>query len=632
VNAAIVGPMDSQPIRLTTYIIPRTKDLQDKASFPFAVLVNPDPPNFRPEHCSIDPCPQCGAYPAAGMPPSPDCLFCRAPVQSSPPEVPVDAEFALPPRPPPRTVFLVDASSVSRSNGFLSAVLAAFSAYPARNVAVLLISDQISFLLPHGVMGVLADLSDPVLPPSAFLDQLPDRIRPFPEPWDRGPDIVAALDLASMVVGPFGRVCLFLAGVPTGSISFSRVKVEAESAALRGPNFSKEFELIAKRLQQQHAVFDAFVEMLTSRLVDCATFGRLAVETGGRLKSVNASQAWCLSEAIAQFLRTEHAICQVRVSQGRLLPSLGARQHNPKSFQIAVPNCVVFPLQLPPNLHGPLVVQTVSVVGAGDLKIRVSTRILEVSDEIGLIFGHSECQSVLKYATSSLLSMFFLQKSPLSRMRTIMLAILKPLFESYRYHVSRSPNRLYNLVMPSSLKLLPKYALGIVKCTALVAGISMDERGYELFRLNEMMPEELVAVAYPHMADLCGFFRQNEALQPLVLAESQLASDRLVLLRDGFASFLWVGRQLDRELCMRVFGKPSSYTVERLEPLDTDENRKVHSLLVGNVRVFVEGRGLTPLFLDRLVEDGGQCQCSYLAWLSELNNVSLPANTSQAQR
>jgi hypothetical protein len=283
-------------------------------------------------------------------------------------------------------------------------------------------------------------------------------------------------------------------------------------------------------------------------------------------------------------------------------------------------------------LHGPLIVQTVSVIGAGNLKIRVSTRVLEVSDEIGLIFGHSECQSVLKYATSSLLAMFFFQNSPMSRMSSHMLAVLKPIFASYRYHVSRSPNRLYNLVMPGSLKLLPKYALGILKCTALVAGVSMDERGYELFRLNEMTPEELVTVAYPHMADLCGFLRQNDVLQTLVLTESQLASDRLVLLRDGFASFLWAGRLLDKELCMRVFGQPSSYSVERLERLDTDENQKVHSLLVGNVRVFVEGKGLTLLFLDRLVEDSGQSQYSYLAWLTELNKISLPANTSQSPR
>ena len=66
-------------------------------------------------------------------------------------------------------------------------------------------------------------------------------------------------------------------------------------------------------------------------------------------------------------------------------------------------------------------------------------------------------------------------------MKDYALGLLKPIFFSYRYHVSRNPNRFNSLVMPNSLKLLPYQVLGILKSTAFSQGISFDERGFQYF-------------------------------------------------------------------------------------------------------------------------------------------------------
>jgi hypothetical protein len=447
----------------------------------------------------------------------------------------------------------------------------------------------------------------------------------------RDADVVAALALAASAVGRGGRVSLFLGSVP---VSFARVNAEAESAALRGPNFSDHLRAIVALLEQHDAIFDVFVNSLCARLIDCASFARVVAATGGALAYVNPSQHFCLEARIASHLRTSDVKCSLAVSQGELLPSLGAFAHSPRGFRASAAGCTVWPVRLPAQLDGPLIAQAHLACRGwdGSACVRVITRAFESTDDIAALFENADCHALLAWLANSTISSFFAQTMQLVQAKAVFINLLRPIFEAYRFHVSRSANRLAALVLPASLELLPRLALGILKSTVFTPGISIDERACQIFAISAMDPAALGAVAYPVMFDLARVLAEGRSPVPLPLFERELLPPRILVLFDGFGSYLWLGGSVDRGICMKLFNRPSTYAVERLEPLDTEESRKMYAMLKGNVRLFVGGgKGLTLLFQDRLVEETGTVQCSYAAWIAQLNRISIPANTSHSK-
>jgi hypothetical protein len=450
---------------------------------------------------------------------------------------------------------------------------------------------------------------------------------------DKGPDVVAALKLASAIIGPFGRIALFLGSVPSGTVSFSRVAVEAESLALRGANFSPHFAGIVSLLQRHEAVFDVFIDSLCARLIDCATFSRVASATGGCVTYVNPTQHWCLDDRLFSHLSSSSVRGSVRVSQCTLAPSLGLVRQPASHFRVPDPSCVVFPLLLPSLLRGPVTAQAVFERRSPDgfLRYRSVSRSFEPTDDLATVFDSADALSLLKWASNSLLTSFFHENVPLARVRGVLQRLLAPPFAAYRFHVARSADRLSRLVLPASLAPLPRQTLGVVRSTALSPGISLDERAYELACLDRMAPRELGAVAYPPMFDLVPVLA-GAPPAPLPLAERELVPARILVLFDGFATYLWLGQDVDAGVCNALFGRPSTYGVDRIRQFPTSESRALYEAIRGNVRMFVGGGNtLAMLFRDRLIEDPGVLHCSCAAWVEEINRASRPANTSYEQ-
>jgi hypothetical protein len=139
-----------------------------------------------------------------------------------------------------------------------------------------------------------------------------------------------------------------------------------------------------------------------------------------------------------------------------------------------------------------------------------------------------------------------------------------------------------------------------------------------------LTPEELAVAACPNLYDVGEFLRSEGELEPKRLSEESAVTTACLVLFDAFATYLWIGTEFDRELCAKAFGKPSAYCIAKIEPVESEENRRLYSLLKGNVRLFIEGKSVVPLFHDRLVEDTTSTHFSADRWVKQLTDVSRP--------
>ncbi|KAH0788162.1 Protein transport protein SEC24 [Histomonas meleagridis] len=615
------------PIRLTTSHLPRTKERRDKVQIPIGIIFDPIPENLTVYDCELPKCTKCNGYP---IPESPNkCPFCGSPIPSINFQIPSDAEWKIQSNNVPKSIFLIDTSFVPQDGGYFTSILdTILNSLPpnAINMAFVTITTELCYLLPGGKIGISPDLEGTVLPPNAFLKTKPESLNPlisFTHKW-KNPDIIAALDMLSNVVGSFGHIFLFLTSSPS---SFSRIGAETESSALRGSNFNERLQQITKKLQVQSASIDTFVFKKISRDVDCTSLNKMCSITGGRLFYMNANQEYELVNCLTNFLHFNQTICELRASDdAKILPSLGLYQHHPSSFQATSPQSLVFPLLLPEVLKKPLTIQaTVKYYGIdGTFHMRVYSRTIPVSDDLSLVINSSYEPSIFKYITCSLLDLFYHQNSSMEQMKDLALGFLKPIFFSYRYHISRSPNRFSNFVMPDSLKLLPYHVLGLLKSTAFSRSISYDDRGYELGSLNLMRPEKLLEIGFPQVMEITSYLKGEGDIQILSLNEGELTNDRFVILYDGFNSYLWVGSKIDKEICKKVFGVQNPDLVNQVLEDGDEVLSRFRSLMRGNVRIFKESTSNLLVLYDRLVERASTTLPSYQQWLIQLHRITLP--------
>ncbi|OHT09680.1 Sec23/Sec24 zinc finger family protein [Tritrichomonas foetus] len=626
--------MEGLPIRFSTGQFPKTKANQDKTKVPTSIVFTPIV-NENVYECQLTPCSKCGAFPSPLINGQIQdrCVFCGNNVQLPNYQIQNNHEWTITSQVNPKTVFVIDGSYTSKSSGFLDVVLKSISSsYPktATNVAFMTVSDVITFLMPNSRVGVLADLNDAVIPPSAFLKEFPETLEPLSKVKvsDKGPDIYSILEIISKQIGQCGHIYLFLSNPPKGDVTFSNVSIETENASLRGANYSEKFETIVKRLDAQCAYFDVLVNALVHRLIDCGTFGKMCSKLGGRIQYTFKLPNWRLQNIIENFLQCCDSVCSLRVSGGaQILPSLGQYNHHPHSFKLSLPQSHIFPLILPQVINEERIfVQAVIKfrTNSGVYKQRVYTYSAGVTEDNALIFKEADCSVILKYVTSSLLGLFFNENVMIKQLKDYALGFLKPIFFSYRYHISRNPNRFMNLVMPKSLQMLPKYVLGILKNTAFSGSIVFDERATQLIQLIYKTPEELIKVAYPEFFEITDYLDTNGELVPLNLTENECKSDRILFLFDGFNSFIWLGAKINSDVCNRTFGKPTPYSFDEIKLIDTEESRRLFSLIKGNMRFFFEPKTNGPLFSDRLIEDHSSTLQSYPAWLNSLHVISLP--------
>lgn len=627
---------DSNPISFSSQCFPRIAQLREKAQIPTAFCYEPMKQGLNPVKCDLPQCSNCGAYPvqkneigsAANI-----CTFCGNPFNHPSYQIPEVCEMISQESVPvPKTLIIIDATLQSVKNNFIFHVLQSVRnlADNYTNIAFMTISDEIGLLMPNDRIMLIPDVDDSLVPPSVFFEKIPENITVLHSlhQKDKGPDVYAALTLASKIIGENGRVIMFLCNPPRGTVDFDKVPVSNENGSIRGSNFYK-FEELKNTFLNMQVVVEFFMYAIVPRLIDAASLGKLAAHLGGRIFYMNNSQEWKIQTVITDFLRGKDTTTKIYSSIGtKILPSLGIVPHHPLHTRVITPHTLTYPLTFSDTLIGPIYIQSVTkwIDAQGHTHTQVCTRMAGITDNPAEVFSSANMGVILKYISNTLLNFFYnKEEATLSKMDDYALALLKPIFYSYRMHISNSPSKMKNLVISQSLQKLPTYVLGVLKSTAFHNGIAYDERAYQMFEINSMSPFMIMFVGYPRLIEANSFIQNGTEPEVLPLKDFEMRSDRLLVLFNGFLTFIWIGKDLDRDLCLKTFGKANPHLVDKVVPIDSDESKRLYTLIIGNHRLFNESKqDNSNLFQDRLIEDASVNKCSEAKWYTMVHNVSLP--------
>lgn len=677
-------------MNFTTKAIPRTKERREKAEIPLGFSFDSSDRSdfsFLPVD-QIQTCPCCGSYliPKASTQLSDTiCPFCKSNIPSSTHENPLFFDFNISDDHSsiiktssdkmndscnishPRTIIIIDSNFIPKASTILPIIWNILKKNQARNFAIAILSSTLTFLTPNGKLVTFSDLTnslqnpnnnskslDQILPPSIFhpdvsemitnstLDFFSSSVRSF-----SGPDLISTLQICAPSIGENGKLIFFLSGMPHGIISFDRYSISSEIVSLHGPNYKQVLQTITQLYHSQNAIIEGFISGKVSRLLDVASLARLCEPLGGRIMYINDTQYYKIEELLADFFSKPISITSIKLSDPQLvsiLPSIGMSHFDPTKFS-CVDRCLFFPLKVTSTLTSPFYIQSVSTLIYINGKIinRVQSAIISVTDDLSLSIKCADQKVILKYVTEKILEDIMENNVCFQQLHDRVLSILKPIYSSYRLNISQSPHRLETLVMPNTLEYLPIYCLGILKSPALSAGENIDERAFQIQRLNQMNPEELVTVGYPIMVDITSKGNYNSRIKfqnfeqtknalfqgfnRLALTKDQIPNGHIIVLFDGIGSWIHLDQFLSKELCLKFFGKPSTYllkSVEDIQPLDTDESQRLFSFLKGNIRLIIDRDDPVNVFDDRLIEDSTLTQISYDSWLKKLNQISMP--------
>ncbi len=174
-----------------------------------------------------------------------------------------------------------------------------------------------------------------------------------------------------------------------------------------------------------------------------------------------------------------------------------------------------------------------------------------------------------------------------------------------------SANISGELVIPESLKMLPVYALGIVKSPVLRVAIGerVDRRVHLLSSLGHMPWSRVVVFAYGRLYSM-------HAETPLKLSlSSVMEAGGVVLLDTAFELIVYVARAADPQLLAHVFAVTAFEEVDPQQPLplvDSPLSQRLHELIASirarsatwaRLSVVREGDPRTVEFMQCLIED-----------------------------
>ena len=628
--------MTFEPLRFTSYFYGQTPEARSKAFIHQAVVANLKLDSINAVYTKISQCRHCQGYlnPESNLNMRNHtwtCTFCGKnndlPIENQ--NIQAEMKYSHAKVLPPKSIYIVDGSSSARSNEFFEKTLAELQILlkDARNVCVCVLTSMLHVIDQNGNIHTFPDLEGCVIPETYFMNSpLPSFSPLINLPTDkRGPYTYTALEVALKSVGYGGRV---FAAVSYKSSEETERKImfkDDENTTIRGKSVDEIMPLI-KQYKQFHVICSFLVCPSKSYLLDAGTLGRFAMETGGRMEYITGNFGIRNLHEVLQKFTCARIVCRLLAKGANILPSLGVVAYNPNCYSTLDGTSFVFPLVVnEKSTTGNVIVQAYvqKMEVSGENTTYIITRGIQATNDLAEIFRSADYEALLKFVTASLCGLFTIGHN-IHELEGLALALLKPMLESYRIHVSRSPNRLSTMVLPSSLRFLPLMTLGILKSTVFTQSIIYDERAGQFARMNEMSPSELVQFAYPTLLDITAYVWHGGETTPLHLNDSELKEKKLIILDNGISTWLWIGENLDKELCMQTFNKCSQVLVESVDPQETEQSKRLFEYVKGNFRHVLMGSSSDCIFRSRMVEDNNNKLPSAVGFLSELHKVTLP--------
>ncbi|XP_077505314.1 protein transport protein Sec24AB isoform X2 [Amblyomma americanum] len=277
----------------------------------------------------------------------------------------------------------------------------------------------------------------------------------------------------------------------------------------------------------------------------------------------------------------------------------------------------------------------------GERRIRVHTLCLPVTAMLQDILG-----SVDQEAVMGMLSKMAVDRSLSSSVvdaREALVNACLDLIQAFKTTLGSGQAAALGLPIPHCARLVPLYALALMKHTAFRVGIStkLDERVFAMEQMKTMPLTYLMTYIYPALYPLHALDDQDAlelddgtlVCQPprLQLSFENIDRHGCYALDTVDRLYLYVGRALSDHFCMNVLGVPNFLAIPEdmteLPQLATEESERVRNFLswtqsrrpfYSPLRVIREDSKDRHLFVQHMVDDRTDSALSYYEFLQHL--------------
>ncbi|EDV21562.1 uncharacterized protein TRIADDRAFT_29956, partial [Trichoplax adhaerens] len=244
----------------------------------------------------------------------------------------------------------------------------------------------------------------------------------------------------------------------------------------------------------------------------------------------------------------------------------------------------------------------------GERRIRVHTLAIPIVASPDQIYRSLDCRLIV-----NLLSKMAVDRTLTASIGDAREALLNAIIDTtkaFKAHIRSSQKS--EVILPSSLKLLPLYILGLLKHTAFRLGTStsLDARTFALHQFNTLPVKTALLTIYPalyalHDLDKNEPIRTASGIVPnppqLPLSWEKIYKNGIYLLDAGTIIFIWIGKAVDPRLLNELFDKDNFLSLPDTYMISLPE---LNNALSSSVRKFVNTLRLSrpicpPLYIIR---------------------------------
>ncbi|EPS72258.1 hypothetical protein M569_02500 [Genlisea aurea] len=194
----------------------------------------------------------------------------------------------------------------------------------------------------------------------------------------------------------------------------------------------------------------------------------------------------------------------------------------------------------------------------GHRRIRVSTLSLPCTNMLSNLFRSADLDTqfacILKQAANEI------PTSPLVQARDQAMNICINILYSYRKFCS-TVSTSGQLILPEALKLLPLYALAMLKSIGLRSDGRLDDRSYWVNNVSRLPVHLVIPLVYPRMIaihDLDDKDLDDSVIPPpLPLLSSEISNEGIYLLENSEECLIFVGSSVSPKVVQQLFGSSS---------------------------------------------------------------------------
>uniref|UniRef100_A0A7S0RS66 COP-II coat subunit n=1 Tax=Chlamydomonas leiostraca TaxID=1034604 RepID=A0A7S0RS66_9CHLO len=598
------------------------------------------------------------------------------------------AEYMVRPPMAPAHFFVVDASQAAVASGATATVCSAISRvlddmpHPERSLVGLATFDNVVqfYALRPGCsqpqMLVMCDTTDVFAPDSAPLmvnvaehkAALQDLLKSIPNMFNvaapRAADACAgaAVEAAIAVLKPTGgKVHAFLSTLPSVGLHMLKARDavgvgEKDKLAFLLSQDNTLKSLAASAADYQVAVDIAF---LNNSHIDVASWSDLAASTGGSLYNYAHFSPALDHDALLNDLKWNlvrpqgmEAVMRLRASQGLDVTSYSGHFYrmpsNPTDVYLpaidadkAILAHITHTEKLAPGAECYLQAALLYTTPAGQRRIRVHTLALPISDNVSTVFKGADLDAYIVHLSRRVAG--GLPGGTLAGAREGVTSSVVATLHAYRKYCAASSSAV-QLILPEALKLLPLYALALLKGPGLKDGAKPDERALWCGQMMSLPAARITPALYPRLLPVHRMLDDGSAEHGSGVPDGAVASSESLdiggchLLENGHDAILYFDKQAAPALLRDLVGVSSYEELTRLGqpaplallPLDTPASAALQALLTRvrihrssfmRLRVARKGDPAEVAFFSGLVEDRSTAGCSYVEYLCQVHRL-----------